>query len=79
MDKEVRWTNEAITTFTNVVEYFEAKWTDKKIKKFVSSTDKCVKFISQFPKLFRKTNITNVHEALVTPHNLLIYKIFNTY
>jgi len=52
MDKEVRWTNEAITTFTNVVEYFEAKWTDKKIEKFVSSTNKCVKFISQYPKLF---------------------------
>jgi len=26
--------------------------------------------------MFRETNIANVHEALVTPHNLLIYKIY---
>ena len=79
MDKEVRWTNEAIFTFNNVIEYLKAKWTDKEIEKFVNATNKCVKFISQYPKLFRKTNIKNVHEALVTPHNLLIYKIYDSH
>lgn len=26
--------------------------------------------------MFRATNKKNVHEALVTPHNLLIYKVY---
>ncbi len=79
MDKEIRWTNEAVDSFKKVIDYLNFKWTDKEIEKFINATNKCVIFISKNPRLFRKTNIKNVHEALVTSHNLLIYKVYETH
>jgi plasmid stabilization system protein ParE len=79
MAKQVRWTSEAETTFEGVIEYLESKWTDREIEKFVSATNRVVDYISEQPKMFRKTNKRNVHEALLTTHNLLIYKVYPTH
>jgi len=79
MGKEVRWTNEALTTFELVIDYLNNKWTDNEIENFIFATNKCVIFIAQNPRLFRETNIKNVHEALITSHNLLIYKVYPTH
>ncbi|HWY12041.1 MAG TPA: type II toxin-antitoxin system RelE/ParE family toxin [Bacteroidia bacterium] len=75
MGKEVRWTQESIETFNKIIEYLEAKWASRDVENFVNSTAVVVKFISENPKMFRKTNKKNIREALVTPHNLMIYKI----
>lgn len=75
MAKEISWTQESIDTFNKIIEYLEAKWTPRDVENFVTSADIVVKFISENPKMFRKTNKKNIREALVTPHNLMIYKI----
>ena len=75
MVKEVRWTQESVDTFNKIIEYLESKWTHRDVENFVSATDIVVRFISENPKMFRKTNKKNIREALVTPHNLMIYKI----
>lgn len=69
------WTPEAEETFDAVIEYLESKWTEREIEHFVRSTDHVMELISEHPRMYRKTNRKNIHEALVTPHNLLIYKI----
>ncbi len=79
MAKEIRWTEESIKTFNSVIEYLQKEWTEKEIENFVKATDRVISYISDNPQMFRKTNKKNVHEALVTPHNLLIYKIYSSH
>jgi plasmid stabilization system protein ParE len=74
--KEIRWSEEAELTYERVLEYLQAKWTQREINNFIHQTEEVLEYISQSPKMFRKTNRKNVHEALVTPHNLLAYKIY---
>ena len=79
MVKEIRWTTESVDTFNKVIEYLENKWTEKEIENFIKATERIAIYISVNPQMFRKTNKKNVHEALVTPHNLLVYKIYPTH
>ncbi|MEP7171700.1 MAG: hypothetical protein ABI855_20170 [Bacteroidota bacterium] len=79
MVKEIRWTPESVDTFNNVIEYLLNEWSEHEVEAFVTSTDKVIEYISDHPKMFRKTNRKNIREALVTPHNLLIYKILSTH
>ncbi len=76
MAKEIIWSPRSEATFYNVIEYLQAKWTDKEIDNFLNATENVINYISEFPLMFRKTNKKNIHEALITPHNLLIYKIY---
>jgi plasmid stabilization system protein ParE len=78
MVKEIRWTPEALKSFQKVIDYLETNWTEKEVKSFITSTNRVAQFISQNPKMFRATNHQDLREALVTPHNLLIYKIQKT-
>lgn len=78
MAKEIRWTPEAIETFERVIEYLKDEWSEKEIENFVTATDKVIEYISDHPGMFRKTEHKNMREALVTPHNLLIYKILSS-
>ena len=75
MVKEIRWTAEAADSFSRIIEYLKNRWSEREVENFVTSTDKVIEYISRHPKMFRKTNRKNIREALVTPHNLLIYKI----
>jgi plasmid stabilization system protein ParE len=76
MAKVVFWTLEAEETFEAIIEYLEYKWTEKEIEQFVRLTDRVMELISMHPRMYRKTNRKNIHEALVTPHDLIIYKIY---
>jgi plasmid stabilization system protein ParE len=79
MAKEIRWAPEAIQRFDKVIEYLNQEWSSKEVVAFVNAADKIVRFISENPKMFRKTSKRNVHEALVTSHNLLIYKVYQSH
>jgi plasmid stabilization system protein ParE len=76
MAKVVIWTPEAEETFDSVIEYLERRWTENEIDQFINSTNKIINLISEHPRMYRKTNKGNVHEALITSHNLLIYKVY---
>jgi plasmid stabilization system protein ParE len=73
---KVNWTPESVNTFNEIIEWLEYRWTEREIKNFVKATEKVVLFISEHPRMFRKTNKKDVHEALITKHNLLIYKVY---
>jgi plasmid stabilization system protein ParE len=76
MAKKVIWTPEALSSFKNILQYLQENWTEKEITNFIKATNNTVEYISKNPKMFRATNKKNVHEALVTSKNLLIYKIY---
>lgn len=76
MAKVVNWTPEAEETFDAIIEYLANNWTEREIKHLVKSTMKVIELISEHPKMYRLTNRKNTREALITPHNLLAYKIY---
>lgn len=77
MAKEIEWTPESILAFESTIEYLSIHWTEKEVEHFVVSTEIVINFISENPKMFRKTGRKNIHEALITPHNLMIYKVYS--
>jgi plasmid stabilization system protein ParE len=78
MAKKVVWTPEALSSFKKILEYLKENWSKKEIDNFIKATNNTIEYISKNPKMFRSTNYKDIHEALVTPHNLLIYKIYPT-
>jgi plasmid stabilization system protein ParE len=74
--KQIIWTPEAEATFEKVIAYLFEEWTEKEVQNFINSTYRVIAYISEHPLMFRKTNKRNVREALVTPHNLLVYKVY---
>ena len=76
MAKEVRWTAEGVESFNKIINYLLEEWGEREVENFVSLTDTVIEYIIEYPHMFRKTNKKNVREALVTSHNLLIYKIY---
>ena len=76
MAKQVIWTPEAESTFEKVLAYLFQNWSEKEAQNFIKSTFRVIAYISDHPLMFRKTNKRNVREALVTPHNLLVYKVY---
>ena len=75
MAKEIKWTLEAEETYHQVIEYLERSWTPREIAHFIIHTEKVLHFISENPLLFRRSGRKSVHEALITPHNLLLFRV----
>ena len=75
MVKEVRWTKRSLDDFHKVITYLKKNWTQKEVDKFIESTEEIVAIISVNAHSFRVTDF-NLHEALITKHNLLIYKVY---
>ncbi len=77
MAKKIEWTPESILDFESVIEYLLGRWSEKEVNHFIVSTEIVISFILENPKMFRKTGKKNIHEALITPHNLMIYKVYS--
>jgi plasmid stabilization system protein ParE len=73
---EIVWTLEAEKKFENIIDYLLKVWSEKEVIQFVETTDKVANFISEYPRMFRKTDKRNVYEALITKQNLMVYKVF---
>lgn len=75
MVKEIVWSEKSISTFERVIQYLNEEWTEKEVVNFILETERVIEFISEHPYIFRDTKYHGIKEALVTPHNLLVYKI----
>jgi len=79
MAKEVIWSNEAIKSFDDVISYLKENWTAKEIDNFILQTDAAIDLISEFPFIFKKYNKHNIRTALITKHNLVVYKVYSSH
>jgi plasmid stabilization system protein ParE len=76
MALDIKWSPKALHRFHDVVKYLENNWGESVVKDFVQRTDLLLKNLIIHPKIHRSiTNKYNIKEAVVTKHNLLIYKI----
>lgn len=75
MAYEVIWSPQAEKTFEKVINYLEVNWTNKQIENLIIRTNRLVKLISRNPFLFKRSEKQNLHEVLITKHNLLLYQV----
>ena len=77
MVKKVVWSTRATASFDKIINYLEQNWSEKEIEKFINYTQKIIIQISSTTVTFRSSGKKNIHEVLVTKHNLLIYRIYH--
>jgi len=75
MAKKIIWTPESEKTFEAILSYLDTHWSEKEKRNFITATHKNIEIITKQPFLFRKTKNPDIHEVLITKHNLLIYRI----
>ena len=75
MAKKIIWSLKAIASFDKIVIYLEKNWTAREIEKLVSNTQKTLQQIESEAIKFRSSGKKNIHEVLITKHNLLIYRV----
>ncbi|GDX53309.1 hypothetical protein LBMAG27_23560 [Bacteroidota bacterium] len=73
MAKKIIWTPQAEKSFDRIIIYLRENWTQKEIEKFLLLTNKIIENISEHPDMFRRSSRINIHEAIITKHNLLLY------
>ena len=78
MAYKVIWAPEAVHTFDNIIDYLSENWSAKEISKFIDDAEHTISLLEKNPFLFRGSSKQNVHEALITKHNLLLYQIIET-
>ena len=79
MGIKVFWTPKAVETFNQVINYLSVSWNEQVISDFVSKTKGTITLLETGKVKFRATEKKQVHEVLVTQHNLLIYRVKKTH
>ena len=72
---EIVWSREAATRLYQILTYLKMEWSRKEVKEFVGAVNKTLETIANHPFLFRISESSINREALITKHNLLIYKV----
>ena len=75
MDLKIVWTPDAEKSFSNIIDFIEAKWTGKEVKKFVSTVNNAVNQISITPEMFPASSQKNIRKAVLTKQNSLFYQV----
>lgn len=72
---EIEWTDEAINSYSEILEYLNARWPLTVTTNFIFKTENVLKRIAENPKRFRKSELKQFHEVLITKHNLVIFLV----
>ncbi len=75
MAKEINWTQEAEDTFEKIIEFLKTKWTEREAVNFINAANKTIFYISEAPFMFRQSKKQNIREAVISKHNLLLYRV----
>lgn len=73
---KIIWTPEAIQRFEKTIDYIQTNWSVKDAEKFIINVNVTIQLISRHPRMFRQV-ANGLHEALISPHNLLVYKVYS--
>jgi plasmid stabilization system protein ParE len=77
MALDIIWSPKALENFHDVINYLEENWPKQVVKDFVKRTENILGLIAAHPEIFRQiSEINPIREAVVTKHNLLIYKVY---
>ncbi len=74
---EIIWTRQAESRLLEISEYLISEWSIKELRDFSSALKKNLDAIVLYPYSFRISSENANREALITTHNLLVYKVEN--
>lgn len=72
----IHWTEEAIESYNAVVVYLSENWSEKVVDGFIEKVSNKLKVLETGKVKFRQSAKRNIHEVLITRHNLLIYRVY---
>ncbi len=75
MALRIDWTTEAEFTYDAIVFYLEQEWSEREVKNFISRVNEVLKLISKNPMLYKRSKQKGIHEAVVSKHNTLYYRV----
>ncbi|MCF8257015.1 MAG: type II toxin-antitoxin system RelE/ParE family toxin [Flavobacteriales bacterium] len=71
----VKWTPRAEDSFEAIVTYLEEHWTDREVRNFLNESNRVIGQVAVMPLMFRKSEKKGIHEAVIAPRCLLIYRV----
>lgn len=76
MGFKIVWTQKALSSFQQRIDYLEIHWTDKETKVFVKRVNTVLTTIAESPLLFKSSfKLKNVHKGLIIKQVSLIYRV----
>lgn len=75
MQYQIIWLPKARERLQQINSYLEENWGQKVVENFKNQTKQLISQIQLHPTQFQKSFSKNIYEALITKHNLLLYKI----
>jgi hypothetical protein len=75
MPYKIVWTTEADQTYQQILEYLQAKWTEREIYNFITRTETILFFISQNPLQYSYSKKNDVNKCVVRKQVSLYYQI----
>lgn len=75
MVKKIIWTPQSEKTHDAVIDYLEQEWSAKEVIEFIGKVNKIVQHIGRHPLAYRSAGKEDVREAIITKHNILLYRI----
>lgn len=72
--QQIRWTDSAKISFSNIVDYLRQAWTEQEVEKFVNRTAEMLSTLKRYPEMCRpSTKRKNVRIGILNKHTQLIY------
>ena len=76
MSYTIHWTNEALTTFEDRINYLKIHWTEKEIKSFKARVTEYLATLTETPYIGKKPGkLKNVHMGLIIKQVSIIYRV----
>jgi plasmid stabilization system protein ParE len=72
--EEILWTDSAKLSFSKIISYINANWTEKEVLKFIDRTTEVLATLQRYPEMCRPSvKRKNVRIALLNKHTQMIY------
>ena len=75
MRYEIVWLPQAEIRFEEITDYLRNKWSQKEVDNFIARVNEVIDIISETPDLYKYSIKQKIYEAVVTSHNILLYRI----
>jgi plasmid stabilization system protein ParE len=74
MAYKIIWLPKAEKRYQEIIDWLELNWSEKEIVNFIARTEDVVNLIRANPEIYRSSEKKNIRQAVVTKHNLLLYR-----
>jgi plasmid stabilization system protein ParE len=74
---KIIWLSHAQQRYREIIGYLEKDWSQKEVENFVRFTNDLIGQIEINPLLFKKISKSGLRQAVLTKHNLILYRIEN--